>query len=125
VKPLTHCPHCQAVLVKKTIPEHLNRMKYENCSERCVVDYFQYFKQSYDELEVDYITYNTPDDKFHIYTYFNHGMYQYFSHIYANETTKKYGKSSPILTLPWDKYPLDVTNLKAVNEKISTLSLFV
>lgn len=100
-------------------------MKYENCSERCVVDYFQHYKRSYDETEVEYITYNTPDDRFHIYTYFNHGMIKYFSYIYANETTRKYGQSSPILKLPWDKYPLDVTNIKTVHEKISTLSLFV
>lgn len=100
-------------------------MKYENCSVRCIVDYFQHYKSSYEETELDYISYYTPDDKFHIYTYFNHDMYKYLSHIYANETTRKYGRSSPILRLPMDKYPLDVTNLKAVHEKISTLSLFV
>ena len=125
MKPLTHCPWCQAPLIKKTIPEEFNRMKYENCSKRCAVDYFQYYKSSYEESAVDYITYNTPDDRFSIYTYFDHGMYKYLSHIYANETTRKYGRSSPILKLPLDKYPLDVTDIKAVHQKISTLSLFV
>ena len=101
-------------------------MKYENCSERCVVDYFQYYKKSYDEPELEYITYNTPDDKFHIYTYFgDHWMYKNLSHIYANETTRKHGSSMPILKLPLDKYPLDVTDIEAVHKKIATLALFV
>lgn len=100
-------------------------MKYENCSARCVVDYFQYYKQSYDELEVEYITYNTPNKKYSVYTYFDHWMYQHISHVYANILTETYGKSSPILYLPYDKYPLDVTDLQKTQDKISTLALFV
>jgi len=125
MKPLTHCPHCKAPLVKKTIPEHLNPLKYENCSARCVVDYFQYYKTSYDDPELEYITFNTPDDKFSVYQYFDNWIHKNQSLVYANETTRKYGSSMPILWLPLDKYPLDVTKMDELYEKISTLSLFV
>ena len=125
MKPLIYCPHCQAPLIKKTIPEEFNPMKYENCSARCVVDYFQFYRDSYDELEVAYITYNTPNKKYSVYTYFNHDMYQYLSHVYANILTKTYGHSMPILRLPLDKYPLDVNDLQKIQDKISTLALFV
>lgn len=125
MKPLTRCPNCDAPLVKKTIPEHLNPLKYENCSARCTVDYFQYYKGSYDEPEVDYIHFNTPNNKFGIYMYFDSCMYKNLAHVYSNATTRKYGYSSPILTLPLDTYKLDVTKMAALYEKISTLSLFV
>ncbi len=126
MKPLTHCPHCQALLVKKTIPEHLNPMKYENCSKRCVVDYFQYYKYSYDEPEIDYVQFNSSDNRFSIYLYFStSAWYPNTAHIYSNATTKKYGTSMPILKLPLDKYKLDVSKLEELEEKISTLSLFV
>lgn len=125
MKPLTRCPHCEAPLIKKTIPEEFNLMKYENCKARCVVDYFQYYKLSYNEIEVDYITYNTPNKKYNVYTYFNHWMYKYLSHVYANVLTETYGISSPILKLPYDTHPLDVSDLEKIQDKISTLALFV
>lgn len=127
MKPLTTCPGCQAPLIRKTIPEHLNCLKYENCSERCVVDYFQYYDKSYDEPELKYIHYNTPDNVFSVISHFDNDFYSFknVSYIYSNATTKKYGFSSPILTLPMDKYPLDVTDIKAVHQKISVLSTFV
>lgn len=125
MKPLTHCPHCQAPLIKKTIPEHLNRLKYENCSVRCDVDYFQYYKNSYDELELEYISFNTPDVRFHVYMYFDNYWTANMIYVYSNAATKKNGSSMPILKLPLDTYKLDVTKLDALQEKISTLSIFV
>ena len=125
MKPLTRCPGCDAPLIKKTIPEQFNRLKYENCSKRCTVDYFQYYKVSYDEPEVDYVSLQTPDDRFGIYIYYDHDMYKNLVHVYSNATTEKYGISSPILKLSLEKYPLDLTNIKSISDKISTLALFV
>jgi hypothetical protein len=89
------------------------------------VDYFQYYKESYDEPELAYINFNTPNEKFHVYMYFDMFGHKNLAHIYSNATTKKYGKSSPILELSLDKYKLDVTKMAELYEKISTLSLFV
>lgn len=125
MKPLLYCPGCNSSLIKKTIPEELNPFKYENCPIRCVVDYFQYYKKSYEETEVDYINFNTLDNKFHVYIYFDHYMYKNLIHVYSNATLRKYGIASVMLKLPLDKYPLDVSNLQSVNEKIATLALFI
>ena len=106
-------------------------MKYENCSKRCVVDYFQYYKQSYDEVEIDYISFNVPNQKFGVYIYFDHpirlddGVHTNIALVYSQDTLKKYGRAMPILRLPLREYPLDVTKMDQLYEKISTLSLFV
>lgn len=101
-------------------------MKYEHCSKRCIVDYFQYYRNSYEETELENVNFNSSDDRFSIHLYFeNSAWYPDTALIYANATTKKYGKSSPILWLPLATYKLDVHNLPALEEKISTLSLFV
>jgi hypothetical protein len=125
MQPLTHCPGCGALLIRKIIPDELNSSKYEHCSKRCVVDYFQYYNISYEETQLSYIVYNTPDEKFHICSYFNFWGYKNVSHIYANATLKKYGTSMPLLKLPMDRYPLDVINIEKVQERIATLATFV
>ena len=92
MKPLTHCPHCQAILIKKTIPEHLNSLKYENCSARCVVDYIQYYDKSYQEEEIQYASFGTPDDKFNVYYYTKHDAHPTnLVHVYSNRELKKNG----------------------------------
>lgn len=120
--PLTYCPGCGAPLIKKTIPEHLNSMKYENCSARCNIDYFQYYRNSYDE-EVEYITFNTPSGKFNLYVYYNHYIYSNIVHVYSDAELKKNGIASPILVL--DSSMINVYELDKLEEKLSTLSLFV
>lgn len=123
MKPLTHCPWCTAPLIKKTIPEHLNHTKYENCSVRCNVDYFQYYRNSYEEEHVEYITFNTPRKRFNLYIYFDHYLYKNIVHVYSEAELKKYGVASPMLVL--DSSTIDIYKLDKLEEKISTLALFV
>ena len=122
MKPLTHCLHCQAPLIDKTIPEHLNCLKYQNCKDRCVVDYFQYFDKSYQEENVTYITFNTPQNKFNLYVYFDCYGYKNIAHIYSNLVLKSKGIASPIMMLPSNQ--IDLSNLDKLEEKLSTLALF-
>jgi hypothetical protein len=123
MKPLTHCPGCGTHLIKKTIPEHLNHMIYENCEARCPIDYFQYYRSSYDDKNVEYITFNTPRDKFNLYVYFDHYLYKNIVHVYSNAELKKHGMASPMLVI--NSSMIDVYKLDNLEEKLSTLALFV
>jgi len=124
MKPLTHCPYCKAPLIKKTIPEEFNPFKYENCNKRCTVDYFQYYTQSYDEPELYYITFYTPKDLFHIYTYFkpSFSIKAGTTNIYSNAITEKHGTSLPVFTFQDFKY--DLNNLEKLEEKLNIWMLF-
>lgn len=123
MKPLTHCPHCKALLVKKTIPEEFNPMKYENCSKRCVVDYFQYYAESYEDPEIQYASFDTPDGKFGLYYYTNHGAYPpKIAHVHSNTELHKNGVASPILTLK--DFTIDFDNLEKLQEKLAIYALF-
>src|SRR5271157_4105713 len=108
MKPLTNCPYCDAPLVKKPIPEHLNHTKYKNCSKRCVVDYFQYYTGSYEDEELEYISVNTPDDEFSFYYYINYGAHPPKTILaYSNLELKKHGLAMPFVYL-YD-FTLDVS----------------
>lgn len=122
MKPLTHCISCKSVLVRKTIPEHLNNSKYENCSSRCLVDYFQYYENSYDQ-EIAYISFNTPKNKFYVYVYFDHWSYLNIAHIYSQLEMNLNGVASPILKL--HKNLIDLNDLDKLEEKLSILANFV
>jgi hypothetical protein len=122
--PLTHCPHCQSLLVKKTIPEHLNPTKYENCSKRCVVDYFQYYNKSYEETELEYVSLYTPDHKFSMYYYTKHHMYPAnLVHVYSQAEIKKHGRAMPLITLK--DFQIDFNNLEDLQDKLSLYATFV
>lgn len=122
MKPLTHCPHCASVLIKKDIPEHLNSGKYTHCQTRCTVNYFQYFAQSYEDENLQYISLKTPQDKFNMYVYFNDCVYKNIAHIYSMAELKNRGTAFPILTLPADQ--IDLSKLDRLEERLSTLVLF-
>jgi endogenous inhibitor of DNA gyrase (YacG/DUF329 family) len=123
MKKLTHCPHCQSPLKQKDIPEHLNPLKYEYCSTRCDVDYFQYFDKSYDE-DVAYVSLYTPDKKFYMNWYVgdHYGYPAKLLHVYSKAEMQKYGKASPCLTLK--DFELELDNLEKMQEKFGIYVLF-
>ena len=126
MKPLKNCPWCQAPIIKKTIPEELNCLKYDNCSARCKVDYFQYYKSSYEE-DVEYIAFNTSNEKYHLYSYFDapswSGVsYKDMTHIHITADLKKNGTSMPLLRIK--NFQIDLSNLEKLEEKISLYVLF-
>lgn len=99
-------------------------MKYENCSKRCVIDYFQYYEKSYEDVELQYISCYTPERKFHFYYYTNHFMYpKNLVHIYSQEEMKRNGIASPLITLK--NFHIDFNNIKDFEEKLSIWSVFV
>lgn len=123
MKPLTHCPHCHCILVKKDIPEEFNNMKYENCRDRCVVDYFQHYDQSYDEPELQYVTFNTPDGKFSLYYYTKHHAYSInLVHVYSEVALDKNGWAFPFIVLK--DFHIDFDNLHKLQEKLSIYAVF-
>jgi hypothetical protein len=123
MKPLTHCPGCQSELIKKTIPEELNHTKYENCSKRCTVDYFQYYDKSYEDSEIQYASFRTPDDKFSLYYYTNHGAYPSKTvHIYSQQELHVRGRAMPIIRLK--DFTIDFDNLEKLQEKLGIYALF-
>lgn len=124
MKPLTHCPHCKSILIKKTIPEDKNPMKYENCSERCVIDYFQHYDQSYEEPELQYISAYTPDRKFSFYYYTKHYAYPpNLVHVYSQVEMEKHGRAMPLITLK--DFIIDFDNLEKLQEKLAIYALFI
>jgi hypothetical protein len=123
MKPLTHCPHCQSPLVKKTIPEEFNNSKYENCSKRCVVDYFQYYRDSYEEQELQYISAYTPDKKFSFYYYTNCRLYPHnLVHVYSQAEMDKHGVAMPLITLK--DFTIDFDNLERFQQKLAIYAVF-
>lgn len=123
MKPLTHCPYCKSPLIKKTIPEELNPTKYENCSERCIVDYFQYYQTSYEDKEIQYASFATPDGKFHVYYYTDHWAYPINTlHVHSEAELEKYGISSPCLIL--DNFTVDFDELEKLQQKLSIYMTF-
>lgn len=125
MKPLTNCPYCDAPLVKKTIPEHLNPTTYQNCSKRCVVDYFQYYTDSYEDEELQYVSMNTPDNKFNFYYYTNHGAYPRNTiHAYSNLELKKHGRAMPFVELHNFDLHVNKEGLEKFQEKLSTYMIF-
>lgn len=124
MKPLTHCPHCKSILVKKTIPEKYNNAKYENCSKRCEIDYFQYYDKSYEELEPQYISFYTPDKKFSLYYYTKHNNYlSNLVNVYSQAELHKHGKALPFITLK--DFIIDFDNLENLQKKLSIYAVFV
>jgi hypothetical protein len=122
--PLTHCPHCQSPLQKKTIPDQLNHLKYENCSKRCAIDYFQYYDKSYLEPELQYVSIYTPDRKFHLYYYTKHYMYPVnLVHVYSQAEMKKHGRAMPLITL--QDFHIDFNNLTDFQNKLSLYATFI
>lgn len=93
-----------------------------HCQARCAVDYFQYFAQSYEDENLQYISFNTPHDKFHLYAYFKFFTYKNIAHIYSRAELKNKGTASPILKLPADQ--IDLSKLDSLEERLSTLVLF-
>lgn len=125
MKPLTHCPYCSEPLIKKTIPEHLNPLKYEYCSKRCEVDYFQYYANSYEDTELQYISMDTPDNKFNYYYYLDRAPYPAKT-IYAYSTLelKKNGTAMPFIKLYDFDLTMDRESLEKFQEKLSIYILF-
>lgn len=112
-------------LIEKNIPEHLNHTKYKHCNQRCVVDYFQYYATSYEDEELQYVSMDTPDDKFNFHYYTNHGAYPKNTLLaYSNLELKKNGRAMPFVTLK--NFQLDVSKegLEKFQEKLSIYMLF-
>lgn len=121
MKRLTHCPHCQAKMKENDLPPELNNLKYEQCAERCVVDYAQHYEHSYQEQEPWYICFNTPKDQFLVYIYSKRHKNANLTHVYSVIEMERKGSGMPLLTLENLEYDLD--KLDVLEEKLEIYSL--
>jgi hypothetical protein len=120
MKPLTYCPGCQGRLERFDKNEHIYQ---DVCATRCLVWYAQYYPNSYEDIELKYISFYTPNDIFGIYQYFAPSdVWPGVTHVYSNRITRREGKSSPILTLK--DFEIDLSKLLQLEEKLAILVTF-
>lgn len=95
MKPLYNCPYCGCNL--KEVSYNLAWFQ-KICPDQCPLKYSQFYVDSFDNPELQYINFSTSD--FNVYVYFEKSHYNNTALIYSREELNKQGKAGPCLKIP-------------------------
>jgi hypothetical protein len=84
------------------------------------MEYRQYFTNSFQDTELQYITFSTQH--FHISVYFSHNPCANQALIYSKAELSSKSFAGPMFTLSADK--IDIYHLPELDRKLQTLALF-